>query len=168
MLTKVPKSDLRRIENGLEAGTPDVNGCMWGVDFWLELKVADIPKKDPSQIVKIPHFTQQQRLWIRRRGMAGGRVYVLLKLFDNPRPATFLLFDWKTSVTYVGFVPADELRSRSLFWGLDFSIDAWRFALHLHLPSSDDDTNDQPPFLRTAGAITEAPRHHTPEVPRRR
>lgn len=71
------KLDMHRIENSLESGMPDVEGCYNGASFWLELKSIDIPKKDTT------HFnhtlTPEQISWIHTRTKAGGAVGVLIR-----------------------------------------------------------------------------------------
>ena len=109
ILMAYPNSDLVRIENVLTSGTPDVNGCVEGTDFWCELKVIALlpPRNGP---VRIPHYTQDQRLWIRRRGLAGGRVGLLLQV-NYPRH--YLVFHWPASYQDVGRVPFARLCERA-------------------------------------------------------
>ena len=50
------------VENGVGVGTPDVN-C---TTCWIELKAvtkANIPKREDTP-VRLPHFTQQQKIWL--------------------------------------------------------------------------------------------------------
>jgi hypothetical protein len=50
-----------RVENLIEQGTPDLNCCYEGVEFWLELKADDgrIPRLSKYQIAW--HYRRQQR-----------------------------------------------------------------------------------------------------------
>lgn len=67
------------IENGVGVGTPDVSFA----GGWLELKsLREWPKK-PDTPLRIPHYTQQQRIWIYKHHEAGGLVMVLLKVADD-------------------------------------------------------------------------------------
>lgn len=68
---------LVRMENAIGSGQPDVNGCLDGVDFWIELKCCSLPKRDG--LVR-PRFRPTQLPWIRRRHAAGSRVAVLLQI----------------------------------------------------------------------------------------
>ena len=63
---------VERVENVLTRGTPDVNMCHEGSEFWLELKVLD----DKGHCELRP----EQVLWHRKRQESGGRVFVLLRL----------------------------------------------------------------------------------------
>lgn len=75
--------DVERMENALTRGTPDVNGCFEGHEYWLELKVLD----DKGRCKLRP----EQYLWHRKRQEHGGRVFVLarndnlLKLYQVQR-----------------------------------------------------------------------------------
>jgi len=77
-----------RLENSAGNGTPDVNGCYRGQDFWAELKyLAEFPVR-PSTVVRIPHFTDEQRLWLKSRGEAGGLAWLFVQVGRE-----YLLFD---------------------------------------------------------------------------
>lgn len=81
------------IENGAGAGTPDVNYT----GGWLELKsMAEWPS-DPINVLEVPHFTAQQRLWLRKRHLAGGRVHMLLKVAND-----WLLIEGWHAAVHVG------------------------------------------------------------------
>ncbi|MFA5604166.1 MAG: hypothetical protein WDA12_04900 [Bacilli bacterium] len=80
---------IERIENGVAGvGTPDVNGCIGGREFWIELKCLPSWPKSGGP-VSIRHFRKEQILWMRRRSMAGGRVFVFLRV-DAPEPEHLL------------------------------------------------------------------------------
>ena len=74
-----------RIENSIHLGTPDVNGCRNGIDFWIELKYLE---KWPK-LLKIDHFTEQQKIFLVERGRHGGNAFLLVHVGKD-----FLLFDW--------------------------------------------------------------------------
>lgn len=123
-----PGADLTRIENAVQLGTPDVNGCVFRTDFWCELKAMERWPKDPMAPLRIPHYTRNQRLWIRRRGKAGGRVFLLLRVTLPVHE--WLLFGWEAAYAQVGNVPADELRSLALVRSLgQFAMEPFRLAL---------------------------------------
>lgn len=70
---------ITRIENGVGSGTPDVEGCYKGKQFWWELKVGEV-RKDGS--VKVS-FRPKQIPWLNKRWKAGGWAYALIKIEDR-------------------------------------------------------------------------------------
>lgn len=93
--------DPYRVENHIIPGMPDVNY----VDGWLELKyLAEWPKKADT-IVRLEHFTSQQRVWIMKRAEAGGLVFVILKVGQRE----WLLFDGRVAVRLLGNVIRERL-----------------------------------------------------------
>ena len=68
--------DAVSVENAVRSGTPDINF----IEGWVELKwVANWPVRDQT-VLKVEHFTPQQRVWIMRRAIAGGNIWVLLRV----------------------------------------------------------------------------------------
>ena len=94
-----------RVENPIHPGTPDVN---LADGRWIELKcVLAWPKRD-TNILRIPHFTPQQRVWLYRRWRyAPGSTYLLLEVRSV---CQWLLFDGDVAAKIVGRSPAAELR----------------------------------------------------------
>lgn len=89
------------VENPTWPGTPDVS-CTGG---WIELKVLrDWPKRNPNGLVRVPHFTQQQRLWHARWKRHGGTSWVLIVIGRE-----VLLFDGAEAAEYLGFVTRERL-----------------------------------------------------------
>jgi hypothetical protein len=64
------------IENAVDKGTPDIN-CLAG---WIELKQLGAWPKRETSVVTIPHFTQEQRIWLTRRCESGGAAWLLLRV----------------------------------------------------------------------------------------
>lgn len=63
------------IESSCSPGTPDINY----LHGWIELKCLEHwPVMGGA--LKVPHFTPQQRIWLKRRCAAGGRAYVLIRV----------------------------------------------------------------------------------------
>lgn len=80
---------LIRVENMLEAGTPDVNYCLHKSDGWVELKHAKKPARDSTVVFKSQRgLDPEQITWIMLRRRAGGRVFVFIQVGDD-----LLLFD---------------------------------------------------------------------------
>lgn len=105
-----------RIENMVGRGRPDVNYCVRGVEGNIELKQIRSWPALPDTVVKIEHFSPQQRNWLRTRTSAGGRVYVLLQVVE-PVPY-YGLFDGMAAVTFLGkFWTQANIRARALAWG---------------------------------------------------
>lgn len=80
---RYPGGHWQRIEDGLQAGIPDINFIVPGAcrEVWVEAKQLDenkIPKRDTTTIklgLKV-----EQRLWLEQRQRAGGRVLVVAKI----------------------------------------------------------------------------------------
>lgn len=68
--------DFKAIENRIGRGTPDAN-CVG--DNWFELKwLRGWPKKGGP--VTISHYTDHQRLWLRRRWRRKGKAFLLIQV----------------------------------------------------------------------------------------
>lgn len=69
-------------------GIPDSELCLVeGAQAWLELKVHDLPKRDPfAGGKKLGHLTREQVKWLRDRSRLGGRagLLVMARLPDSP------------------------------------------------------------------------------------
>ena len=103
-----------RIEDMYSTGIPDINFT----GGWIESK--DIPAtrapKRADTIVRLDHYTPQQRAWHMRRTLAGGKVYVALEVAD-----AFFLFDARMAAAHLGvdWTLAD-LSRRALIWSKRF------------------------------------------------
>ncbi len=91
------KLDPVRVENPIHPGTPDVN---LADGRWIELKcIPAWPSRD-ANLVRIPHYTPQQRVWIYRRWrFAPGSTCLLLEV---RAPRLWLLFDGDVAARVVG------------------------------------------------------------------
>jgi hypothetical protein len=113
------------VENPAHPGTPDVNHT----GGWLELKRVDAWPARPGSPLRLPHFTPQQRVWLRRRcasrprgaclllrvdGKTGGPVRHESVVVDLVAPrrhtAEWLLFAGDAAAEHVGNVNRDRLR----------------------------------------------------------
>ena len=97
-----------RVENVVDNGTPDVDT----IHGWIELKHKDAWPKRPGTPLRLPHFTPQQRTWLFRRVLSGGRAFLLLKVAND-----WLLFDGAVASRILGGKTKDELIAFSLaYW----------------------------------------------------
>lgn len=101
--------DAIAVENPVYPGTPDVNY----VEGWIELKSLDaLPKKLHSTKVKIEHYTKQQRAWILKRHLKGGKVFLLLQIANE-----WFLFNGRFAAQKVGRVLYQELVDNAVaYW----------------------------------------------------
>lgn len=99
------------VENSCGAGTPDINT----VDSWIECKQIKAWPKDPNAVVKVPHFTPQQRLWIKNRIAKGGDVQIVLKVGRD----WIILTEWSDAYKELGktWTKEDIIRaSNGWYW----------------------------------------------------
>jgi hypothetical protein len=91
------KLDPVRVENPIHPGTPDVNLCD---GRWIELKCIPSWPARATSLVRIPHFTPQQRVWLYRRWkFAPCSTYLLLEVCADRQ---WLLFDGDIAAKIVG------------------------------------------------------------------
>lgn len=99
------KLDPVRVENPIHPGTPDVNLCD---GRWLELKCIESWPVRAQTIVRIPHYTPQQRVWLYRRWRhAPGSTLLLLEVRSERQ---WLLFDGDVAAKVVGRATMAEHR----------------------------------------------------------
>ncbi len=88
-----------RIEDALARGVPDVEGCVSGLQFWCELKsIPRFPFRTQT-VIAVPHFTIEQREFLRLRHLAGGRAFLLLRVQEE---RLWLLFRGDVAAGVVG------------------------------------------------------------------
>ena len=99
--------DAMAVENPAKPGTPDINY----IGGWIECKKTSKWPKREETIVKLDHeLMSSQKLWIRRRSKAGGKVFVLVQVDHY-----FLIFDGLWAVNNLGRKTRQELEDGSLF-----------------------------------------------------
>jgi hypothetical protein len=93
-----------RHEDKLQEGIADVSYISSkGFHGWIELKkIKEWPKRK-STIVKIDHYTDDQRRFLKRKGEAGGLTWLFLQVNRD-----YLLFNWSAAQD-VGRVEKDVL-----------------------------------------------------------
>jgi hypothetical protein len=67
-----------RVENAVSSGYPDVEGCLNGEGFHIELKGCSRPVMAGTRVVV--GLDPAQALWLKRRWDAGGSCYVLIRV----------------------------------------------------------------------------------------
>jgi len=97
--------DAVSVENPARPGTPDVNY----VEGWIELKKLRRWPRDPDAVVPCVHFRTGQRVWIKRRARAGGRVHVLLQVGQD-----WLLLPGAGAAAELGYVPRARLEEMAV------------------------------------------------------
>lgn len=74
---RLPSGHIMRVENPALPGTPDVNLCINGVEFWCELKhVHELPKQAETPVFR-GCLKPEQILWHRLRHRAKGKSYIV-------------------------------------------------------------------------------------------
>lgn len=73
---KLPPGHDIRVENPACPGTPDLNACINGVEFWIEFKqVKAMPKRDDTPVFS-GCLRPEQVVWLYKRSRVGGRCYI--------------------------------------------------------------------------------------------
>jgi len=67
-------------EDALNSGIPDLSYSGGAVNGWIELKWLEAWPKRADTIVRIPHYTKEQKHFLLSRGRAGGRCWLLLRV----------------------------------------------------------------------------------------
>ena len=81
---------LTRIENMVDEGTPDVEGCVNSAQIWLELKSCARPARARTPIH--PKVRPSQADWHRERTAAGSRYhYVLIQVGEASQAKLYLI-----------------------------------------------------------------------------
>lgn len=97
--------DAVSVENPAYPGTPDVNT----IHCWIECKCEKEWPKRADTPFRLPHFTQQQRVWLLRRCRKGGKAYVLLQVAND-----WLLFDGERAANGLGTWTRTECETNAL------------------------------------------------------
>ena len=106
-----PLSHFQRIETSTAPGVPDLNYCIDSISGWIELKRVNTVPARSSTILKIPHFTGEQRGWLLKRASCGGRCFVALRAGEE----TFLFLGGQAS-RYLGISwTVEQCRTRAVY-----------------------------------------------------
>ena len=100
----------QRHEDKYATGIPDVS---YVIDHhgWIELKSVQVG--DTNRRIRVPHFTSQQRNWLKRFGQTIGCVWLLIQVNE-----WYILMNW-ASLDQVGHVNLAGLIKNSSAWWKD-------------------------------------------------
>lgn len=101
---------MRRVENLVSEGDPDVDGCWQGRYFELELKGCDRPARDGTLDFDV---RQSQVVWHRRRWRCGGNVWLYVRVGKGRDVRRYLVPGCKTALVKEG-VTEETLASMSV------------------------------------------------------
>lgn len=84
------KIDVQRVENAVASGHPDVEGCIDGDQFWIELKSNERPARESTPIR--PKTRLSQSIWHNARTKAGSTIHwVLLQVGEDRDGVLYLI-----------------------------------------------------------------------------
>jgi hypothetical protein len=84
------KTHFCRLENSAGEGNPDVEGCIDGLQIWIELKSEARPKRSSTLIH--PKSRNSQSIWHRERWEAGCRAnWVLIQVGEQQEARLYLI-----------------------------------------------------------------------------
>lgn len=105
-----PLWEAQRHEDKLTSGIPDVSYSITH-HGWIELKyLPDKPKRDNS-ILKIDHYTPEQRNWLTLHGARGGLCFLMLQV-----DKTYMIFDWTKAQRIATLPYADHVAMAMGVW----------------------------------------------------
>jgi hypothetical protein len=101
---------LERVENGVNAGTADVNYLVRAAEGWIELKAVPLPKRASTPVLGREGLNIDQINWHIARQCMGGRTWV----FISAQP-----YRWLLSGAYARNMnewTAEELTAKARVW----------------------------------------------------
>jgi hypothetical protein len=100
----------QRHEDKLSTGIPDVSYSI-SRHGWIELKYISTKPSKSTSILRIPHYTEDQRNWLTSHGSRAGLCFLLLQV-----EKTYMVFDW-TKAWRVATLPyADHEAMATAMW----------------------------------------------------
>lgn len=88
-----PDAHVQRVENALSRGVLDVEGCIDGFSFWMELKSGSKPVRETS-FVRAEPLSEEQIRFIQKRHQAGGFTCLLFKVGSGWPAEYYLVPGW--------------------------------------------------------------------------
>ncbi|XAQ48638.1 hypothetical protein [Xanthomonas phage vB_XeuM-YB23] len=101
---------MRRVENLVSSGDPDVDGCWNGLYFELELKGCDRPKRGGKLGFEV---RQAQVVWHRKRWRCGGNCWIYARVGKGTDVRRYLVPGFKAQAVADG-VTEEELAAMSV------------------------------------------------------
>lgn len=104
-----------RHEDKLQPGIADVSfvtsigNSTYGAHGWMELKKVKLLPVRPTTIVRLPHYTDAQRIFLLQKGQHAGMAFLLLQAERD-----FLLFNWDAAQS-VGHLTTADLYEKADF-----------------------------------------------------
>jgi len=80
-----------RVENLVEGGWPDVEGCLCGECFTVELKSKGRPRRESTRILAPGDIRPGQVPWLERRWRAGGAASMLIQVGSGHAARRYLV-----------------------------------------------------------------------------
>lgn len=102
-----------RHEDKLQAGIADVSFVTSipdryeGAHGWMELKKVELLPVRESTIVRLPHYTDAQRIFLLQKGQHAGMTFLLLQAERD-----YLLFNWEAAQS-VGHLTTADLYAKA-------------------------------------------------------
>ena len=114
----------QRHEDKHTKGIPDVSYSMNGVNGWIELKTVEVGKAGK---VSIPHFTTEQRQWLKRHGRRGGHCFLFVEITNSKQlwSSLYVLVPYD-KIDTVGDLALEEMIQLSSYHSFD-GMDLARF-----------------------------------------
>lgn len=79
-----PRTRWMRCENAVASGVPDINACIDGREFWIELKCPKKHARESTPVFGGSHkISAMQLSWFRRQAAAGGHGFVIVSNEQN-------------------------------------------------------------------------------------
>lgn len=111
----LPKLHLTRVEDLVNVGRSDVEGCLDGSAFIIELKVADRPARSRTPIRTQSEITTEQCDWLEARRAAGGLAWLLIQVGQGHEAKRYLL-DGRVARKARAGLTEDRLEDLSVCW----------------------------------------------------
>lgn len=100
-----------RHEDKLSGGIADVSFVCGGEHGWIELKQIDAWPKRKNTIVRCKHYTSEQRIFLKRKGRAGGNTWLFAKIGRE-----YLLIHWTQAQLFGTLNSEDTLGLAGHWW----------------------------------------------------